>query len=88
MHIMSRNFKTSLMDKGFLGNLKDKNICFNPKPFSRNSENVTQMNENNSDFVDFHLEVVEKVDRLLAEFEKEEKVEKKVVKKRRIHNKS
>jgi len=84
---MSRDFKTSLLDKGFIGKLRDKNICFNPKPFSQTNDNVTQMNTSGDDFVDFHIEVVEKVDQLIAEYEKEEKIEKKVVNKRRIRSK-
>lgn len=84
---MSNNVKTSLLDKGFLGKLKDKNICFNANPFSESKDNVTQINDSNDDLVDFHLDVVEKVDQLIAMTEKEEKTEKKVVNKRRIHNK-
>ncbi len=84
---MSENFKTSLLDKGFIGKIRDKNICFNPRPFSQTNDNVTQMKNSGNDFVDFHLEVVEKVDQLIAEYEKEEKMEKKVVNKRRIHSK-
>ena len=48
----------------------DKKIKFNPRPFSKKKQN-----KNKKNFIDFHLDIVKKVDALIAEREKEEKTE-------------
>ncbi|MEF8879975.1 MAG: hypothetical protein V5A64_06255 [Candidatus Thermoplasmatota archaeon] len=72
-----KSIKTQLLEKGFVGKLKNSNISFNLNPFSseNESEASTKMNDQ-SDEMDFHLQIVEKVDRVIAEHEKENKTKK------------
>ena len=54
---------------GFIRELKNKNICFNPRPFS---VKLVDKNENivvTDNFIQQHLKVAEKVDLLLEKLE-------------------
>ncbi len=57
---------------GFMSSLKDKNIRFNPWPFSKPKHLTIKKIEETDSFVNLHLEIREKVDQLIAEMEKSE----------------
>jgi len=57
---------------GFMSSLKDKNIRFNPRPFSKPKQPTIKKINETDNFVDLHLEIREKVDQLIAEMEKPE----------------
>jgi hypothetical protein len=57
---------------GFMSSLKDKNIRFNPRPFSKPKQPTIKKINKTDNFVDLHLEIREKVDQLIAEMEKPE----------------
>jgi hypothetical protein len=54
-------------EMGFLSNLMEKQIRFNPKPFSKSKN----LKENNDNYVDFHLDIAKKVDEVISKNEKE-----------------
>ena len=53
-------------EMGFLSSLKGKKIKFNLKPLSKSKN----LKENNKNFVDFHLDITKKIDKVINENEK------------------
>ena len=60
-----------------LKSLRDKNMGFNPRPFSSSIDPSSEKIDVAEDisFVDLHLEVTRKVDALIAELEQETVIE-------------
>ncbi|PNX45793.1 MAG: hypothetical protein BV457_08895, partial [Thermoplasmata archaeon M9B1D] len=54
------------IEMGFLGSLKGKKIKFNLSPLSKSKN----LKENNKNFVDFHLDITKKIDKVINENEK------------------
>jgi len=74
---MDWNNKILQYEGGIIQFLKDHNLKFNPRPFSNPKHLMvsSQMVEVKSDkFVDFHLEIAQKVDALIAASEQEQKM--------------
>ena len=57
---------------GLLSSLKNKNIRFNPRPFTNKKEIIKSKNN----LVDFHLEITKKIDQIIAQHENENQEEK------------
>ena len=54
------------IEMGFLSSLKGKKIKFNLNPLSKSKN----LKENNENFVDFHLDITQKIDKVINENEK------------------
>ena len=73
MHWNTIKIKSNLGVIDALKSLKDKNICFNPRPFSNpihlhmKQVKIEQMRKES--FLELHFNVVEKVDALIAQME-------------------
>ena len=67
-----------LYEMGFFSSLKNKRIRFNPRPFSnplhKNSP-VEVVDVKKDSVVDFYVEIVNKIDALIEELEKENETE-------------
>jgi hypothetical protein len=57
-------------EMGFFGWFKGKKIKFNPRPFSEKKK----LDETEKNLVDFHLEMVKKIDALIEEHEREKEI--------------
>jgi len=71
---MESNEKKSLFKIGFVDFIKEHDIKFNPRPFS-NPKHIASnqtVNAKKDNQVDLHLEIIKKVDSIIAEAEKEE----------------
>jgi len=70
---MESNGKRSLFKIGFVDFIRDHNIKFNPRPFSKPKPIISThiVNIRNDNLVNLHLEIVKKVDALITNNEKE-----------------
>jgi len=58
-----------LTEMGLLDALKKKNICFNPRPFSKSKCTIKDVQNSQKNLVDFHIEVNKKIDGIIDEKE-------------------
>ena len=60
-----------LSQMGFLNELKNKNICFNLNPFKKSKCTIKDVQNGQTNLVDFHIEFTKKIDKMIDKNEKE-----------------